>query len=267
MDYTDGRWEEKKVVDIGFAPSVVLTQDDDIIVPLCFLSSLGKYNMEGEKIVEGNTKLSSNEESNPSCVAVNSQGIIYMTDRTSSYKIFSRTCQLIRHITVLVDNKQTKLYGLAIDDNNVVFVGDRNSNFILKYNENNKEIGRIRVDIWPVYLAVTQQGSIIVCGDYNVQVRNVTSGNVIQTLSSPDGWWPWQVTSYGDFVFIADGRRLGNGGIVVFRLNTNSQHYQFVRRIQTSTIRDGVCGVDVKDGRIVATTAYPYNKLVILHKV
>ncbi len=262
MDYTDGRWEEKKVVDIGEAYSVVLTQDDDIIVPLYDSSSLVKYNMEGEKIVKGNTKLSSNEKSYPSHVAVNSQGIIYMTDGTSSYKIFSRTCQFIRHITVLVDNKQTMLDGLAIDDSNVVFVGDWNSKFILKYNENNKEIGRIRVDIEPVYLAVTQQGSIIVCDGNTVQVRNVTSGNVIQTLSSPDGWEPWQVTSYGDFVFIAD---YGNGGIVVFRLNTNSQHYQFVRRIQTSTRRHGVLGVGVKDGRIVATT--DYHKLVILHKV
>ena len=90
------------------------------------------------------------------------------------------------------------------------------SKLILKYNETNEEIGRISFDITPWYLAVTQQGSIIVCNGYNtVQVRNGSSGNVIYTLSPPDGWEPCQVTPYGDFVFIADGRH-SNGGIVVF---------------------------------------------------
>ena len=45
-----------------------------------------KYNMEGKELVKVNTNFESTEESNPSCVAVNSQGIIYVTDLTSSYK-------------------------------------------------------------------------------------------------------------------------------------------------------------------------------------
>ncbi len=112
--------------------------------------------MEGEEIVKVNTKLTSNKTSYPWCVAVNSQGIIYMTDLISSYKLFSPTCKYIRHITVLVDDKQTRLRGLAID-NDVVFVRDCKSNFILKYHKNDEEIGRIWVNIKPWYLAFYQQ--------------------------------------------------------------------------------------------------------------
>ena len=206
-----------------------------------------------------------NNQSHPQGVAVNSNNHIFITDETSSYKEYSKTFEFIAHHEVRTpDDEETELRGVAIDGHDNVLIGDMWHEYIIKQDVNGKNIGRIKTNIKPLYIAVHDE-SIIVCDSYKKTVQVIDSdGNVMQTLSPPSGDWdPCQVCCYGDYLFIADH---ADDRICVFEF-TQSQ-YQYVGHVHTPTMRGGVCGVAmINNNKMVCIMGYPRSKLVLLHKV
>ena len=105
------------------------------------------------------------------------------------------------------DAQYTQHWGLAIDNQNNLLVGEINHKYISKHQLNGKHINSFKVSIHPWYIAVSPRDKIIV-SDRNKGVHVLDKGGVhLYSLKPPHGssWFPYGMCcTADDTVYIAD---------------------------------------------------------------
>ena len=100
------------------------------------------------------------------------------------------------------DAQDTQLYGLAIDNQNNLLVGECNQKYISKHSLDGTLVMSFKVTIQPMYIAVSPQDKIIVssCNDKAVHIVD-ENGVHLHTLKPSQGlssWCPYDVCSTSD---------------------------------------------------------------------
>ena len=107
------------------------------------------------------------------------------------------------------DAQDTKLWSLAIDDQNNLLVGECNQKYISKHRLDGTHVMSFKVTIQPIYIAVSPQDKIIVssCNDKAVHIVD-ENGVHLHTLKPPQGlssWNPWGMCcTSDDEVYVAN---------------------------------------------------------------
>ncbi|XP_072036677.1 uncharacterized protein [Amphiura filiformis] len=103
-----------------------------------------------------------------------------------------------------------RLWGLAIDSDGHVLVGDISNNHINTHRQDGTYLDSIKVGIKPRFIAVTSQDTIVIA-DWNKPPQIVSkTGQIMHTLKYPDNvslWDPWGVYCHGDMILIGNQRR------------------------------------------------------------
>ena len=139
---------------------------------------------------------------------------LYVTNNTSHVCVYDTEGNLKHQFTtkspdnILSDAQYTQHWGLAIDNQNNLLVGEIRQKYISKHQLNGKHINSFKVSIHPWYIAVSPRDKIIV-SNYNQGEHILDKGVVhLYRLKPPHGssWNPLGMCcTSDDTVYIADG--------------------------------------------------------------
>ena len=218
------------------AVGVALTPHQYIAVPDNRDARVVVYDIEGKHKMSLNTQqgLQSGQTSYPWQVIVSSKGTFYISDRSSSIAVFSADGKYQHRFAAVSPAgmpstyiRNTELYGLTLDNNRHILVGECKHEYISKHTEQGVHVGRsIKVNIRPGFLAITPNDSIIISSlsSETMQIIN-QSGQVLHTLNHPAGvtnWTPCDVHCCKDIIFIANcTNALSDGGIHCYSMSAD----------------------------------------------
>ncbi|XP_072017989.1 uncharacterized protein [Amphiura filiformis] len=196
---------------IGARGMVVNPRNGDVAVTCFRGSQVYTSNAKYKCSMDTAQRLEPEETSHPWQVTVNSQGTTYfVTDWSKHIKCYDSSGKFKCHWVsscLLASSGLSRLYGLAIDHERHLLIGDSNSNHINMHKEDGSYLGTIKVSIPPKYIAVTSQ-DIIVVADWDKPPQIVSkTGQVMCTLKHPvdeSQWNPWGVYCYEEIIIIAN---------------------------------------------------------------
>ena len=208
------------------AMGVALTPNQDIAVADSGTVRVLVYDIQGKHKMSLDTKqgLQSGQRSYPWQVIVSSKGTYYISDESPSIAVFSADGKYQHRFAAVSpegkpsDTEDTKLYGLTMDNNRHILVGECMHEYISKHTEQGVHVGSIKVNIRPEFLAVTPNDTIIISSlnGHTVQIIN-QSGQVLHTLNPPAGvthWNPYDVHCCKDIIFITNWINAPSGGAI-----------------------------------------------------
>ena len=168
--------------------------------------SINLYNQNG------GLKSSFTVTGNPWNAVAGRDDALYVTNNTSHVCVYDMEGNLMQQLTtkspdnILSDAQYTQHWGLAIDNQNNLLVGEINHKYISKHQLNGKHINSFKVSIHPWYIAVSPRDKIIV-SNYNQGVHILDKGGVhLYSLKPPHGssWNPLGMCcTSDDTVYIA----------------------------------------------------------------
>ena len=224
----DGRWITEKEIGkegdgkIKGGLGVAVSQKKEI-----FIADSSDKNV---KIFDsdGNYRRALQENLNQPCdVAISSDGSQYITDYTGLVHVFSPEGKNLKQFPAMSpdgkasDTDGSKLYGLAIDNDGNLLVGNSN-NYISKHKPDGTHISSFKTNLRPFFITVTPQGRILVCAhqsNTDAQVLDHT-GNLLHTINKPKdakSWRPCGVCCSDDGIIYITSYDSGNqGGIYSF---------------------------------------------------
>ncbi|XP_072033499.1 E3 ubiquitin-protein ligase TRIM71-like [Amphiura filiformis] len=171
----------------------------------------------------------------PRDVAVSSNGFHFITDQTAYVKVLTSYGNYLKQFPAISPDGQSsdtdgsQLYGLTIDSDGNLLVGNSDKYYISKHKQDGTHISTIQTYIRPCFVGTTSQGTIVVCADYphtNAQIMDCTF-NLLHTINTPKPLCPCgaccsddgiiYISSYGDhggvqggiYSFTEDGEYLG----------------------------------------------------------
>ncbi|XP_072017362.1 uncharacterized protein [Amphiura filiformis] len=100
-----------------------------------------------------------------------------------------------------VDNDKAELYGICVDTDCNLLVGDYYGNYISKHTGDGKHINSFNVDIEPVYMAVTSHNNVII-SDWSV-VQIINQDGLVHRVQYPGMSKP-RVCFHSGVLFICD---------------------------------------------------------------
>ena len=171
-------------------------------------SSNGEYNFSLDRTHEPEF----GKISYPEQVIANEDGLYFVTDQTAHIKTYYADGRF-KDEWKSDGSQQLKfdieLYGLAMDSEGNLLLGDRKNNRVIKHKQDGLYLGSIKVSRGPHRIAVTSQGTIVLADWGSApQIVSNNTGQVIHTLSHPnllgDPWDPWGVYCYEDIILIAN---------------------------------------------------------------
>ena len=178
---------------------------------VCVYEADGRYKFS----LDTKQGLDPNSKSYPWNVAVNADGIWYVTDLGPYVKMYSPQGVYKNRWEALSPDgaKSCSLYGLTIDANgnllvgntNHLLVGDMSNTFISRHRQDGSQIASIKVDIKPYYLAATSQDTIVVSDMRKIQIVDNT-GQVLHILK-PNGKkiiMPREVCVCDDIIYVCN---------------------------------------------------------------
>ena len=160
------------------------------------------------------------QRSHPWQVIIFSEGTYYISDMSSSIAVFSAGGKYQHRFTAVSpegkpsDAEGTQLWGLTMDNNRHILVGECKHKYISKHTEQGVHVGSIKVNIRPEHLAVTPNDTIIISSSDTAQIIH-QSGQVLHTLNRPAGvtrWSPLGIHCCKDIIFIANHAGASSGG-------------------------------------------------------
>ena len=197
-------------------------------------------------------------------VAVNSEGLLAVTDRENACVHLTRDGALVKSIGKGVLG--TDLCGVAFDLKGKVWVSDRNSNKVFKLSKN----GRVLQTIcharshndhlhYPTGLSVSPEGLIYICDVFNNRVTvHDSDGKFLFTFGS-HGSGLWNFDKPSDITFGADG--------LVYAADTNnmsvsvwSKEGMFVRRFK---VKYAPYGIAAASENHLAISSYCSNTVMV----
>ncbi|XP_072017987.1 tyrosine-protein kinase ABL1-like [Amphiura filiformis] len=151
------------------------------------------------------------EKSKPWQVVVNPQGTTYFVTLLKHIKCYDAMgkfkCQWMSSCPEAVPGSSC-LYGLAMDHDGYLLVGDCKNKRINMHKNGGTYISSIKIGVSPRYIAVTSEDTIVVVGDWEEQPQIVSkAGQVMHTLKHPfdeSEWDPSGVFCYEDIIIIAN---------------------------------------------------------------
>ena len=170
---------------------------------VCVYGDDGRYKFS----LDTKQGLDPGHQSHPLNLAVNADGIWYVTDCTPYLKMYSpQGVYKGRWKTLSPDGKEGHhLRGLTIDANGHLLVGDCYHMFISRHKQDGSQIARFKVNIEPYFLAATSQDTIVISNMNKVQIVDST-GHVLHTLK-PNGkeiFRPWGVCVCDDIIYVCN---------------------------------------------------------------
>ena len=178
--YQDGPGKLNDAWDIAVSPN------GDVGVACYGSHEVCVYGADGRYQFSLDTKqgLDPRHQSKPANLAVNADGIWYVTDCSLYVKMYSpQGVYKGKWGTLSPDGKESYyLIGLTMDGNGHLLVGDWVHMFISRHRQDGSQIASFKVDIRPDFLAATSQDTIVVCNmiDNKVQIVDST-GHVLHT--------------------------------------------------------------------------------------
>ena len=170
---------------------------------VCVYGDDGRYKFS----LDTRQGLNPNSRSCPWNVAVNADGIWYVTDYSPYVKMYSpqgvyknRWGASSPHGT-----KGANLYGLTMDVNGNFLVGDIYNRCISRHRQDGSQVDSIKVDIRPYHLGATPQDTIVISDLNKVQIV-ANTGHVLHTLN-PDRQetiGPWGVCVCHDIIYVCN---------------------------------------------------------------
>ena len=107
------------------------------------------------------------------------------------------------------DTENTQLRGLAVDANDQLLVGETKTKYISKHRYDGSHVGSFKVDIIPMSLAVTSQGTIIIIEWWRSKSVHIVDnvGHLLHVIKPPaeiQSWSPRGIACYGDIICICN---------------------------------------------------------------
>ncbi|XP_072017284.1 uncharacterized protein [Amphiura filiformis] len=235
---------------LALAIDVAVTPRGDIAVSDHSAGKVKIYNADGafKSAFNVNVGVDAGQTSNPWCIQVGPDNLLYITDNVSPYvKIFDLQWTYKRYFhTVSPDNVayntrgSSQVCGLVFNLQGHVLAGNITHNFISCHSLDGKHLKSIKVTIQPYFLGVTSKGSIIVSpcsGSREVHIIDST-GTILSKLQTPIGVSSWSPTGLvistrfkidddEDEVFVADR---GNGH-AVYRYSASGKYIGCVTKM------------------------------------
>ncbi|XP_072046443.1 E3 ubiquitin-protein ligase TRIM71-like [Amphiura filiformis] len=219
---------------------ITLTSVGDLIV-----ADHGQYGLHGQARVfnqSGDIKysfdtkqgLKSGQKSQPWNVVVSQDGRIFITHLVSHVNVYDQNGTYKYQFptkspsNVSSDAQDTMLYGLALDNQGCLLVGECRETYISKHRLDGSHVSSIAVTIQPSFIVVTSTGKLIVSnGSFALSpIAKVLdpTGNILHTLNRPSGvssWWPFGICcTADDDIYIANCALASNGaGIYCYSIS------------------------------------------------
>ncbi|XP_072014812.1 E3 ubiquitin-protein ligase TRIM45-like [Amphiura filiformis] len=218
-----GRGVGKSSVGVAVASNGDIAVADENAAVVKVYRSGGRYKLS----LDTKQGLQQGKTSYPWDVAVSPKQF-YVTDRTGMVKIYSLEGQYLKQFPVKSpdgtssDTDGSQLWGLAIDNDGHLLVGNYTKKCISKCTQDGTYISAIKVDKDPDFIAVTPMGRIIVSpGTSNTGVYVLDqTGKHIHIINAPKGaksWHPTGVCCSDDgVIYIASYDSGATGGIYSF---------------------------------------------------
>ncbi|XP_072031406.1 E3 ubiquitin-protein ligase TRIM71-like [Amphiura filiformis] len=176
---------------------IAITPDGNIAVADC--NSLGKvmiYGKDGRFKFHLDTTegLKSDQITYPWDIAVSGDGDFFVTHLAPHVNVYGpdgtykHRFAIVSPSHILSDTEDTSLYGLAMDSNRNLLIGEAKQQYISKHRKDGIHIISFKVTIKPFFIAVTPRDEIIISSQdipQSIQVLHQT-GIVLRTLKPPD---------------------------------------------------------------------------------
>ncbi|XP_072019102.1 uncharacterized protein [Amphiura filiformis] len=197
------------------ARDVTVNPNGDIAIIEYLSTKVKVFSSEGvyKRSMDTTQELQPGHRSHPWQITTSCDGSTYfMTNRTNCVQMYSVDCKFRGQWVSSrpqASSVTPRLWGLAIDAKDHVYVGDAISLYINKHKQDGSYVTSIKVGIKPWYLAVTSQDTIIVGGwEYGNPAQIVSNtGQVLHILKHPTDESQWGylgVNCYRDTVFITN---------------------------------------------------------------
>lgn len=198
---------------LSWARGIALSRDGDLAIADSKAKQMRIFSIGGEHRFSVDTThgMKSRQQSKPWQVAVSSENVYYLTNLSEYIVIYEGNGKFKGEWISSCPQASglPRLKGLAIDASGNLLVGDCNSNYVNKHQQDGTYLGSIKVGIVPMYIAVTSQDTMVI-GDCEEPPQIVSStGQVIRSLTHPinDSLWSlWGVYHHKGIIMIAHPR-------------------------------------------------------------
>ncbi|XP_072023895.1 uncharacterized protein [Amphiura filiformis] len=203
-----GEWEKQMVIGegklrgpIGIA---IHESNGDIAIADYDAKCVFVYNTQGKY----RFNLDTTQQLNKPWGVVYTSGKYYVTDGSAYVRYYNaddgKYCG--RWLSVEpgynVGNDKAELYGICVDTDCNLLVGDRVGKYISKHTGDGKHINSFNVDIKPGYMAVTSHNNVIISDSSVVQIIN--QDGLVHRVQCPGMSQPWGVCFHSGVLFICD---------------------------------------------------------------
>ncbi|XP_072017310.1 uncharacterized protein [Amphiura filiformis] len=162
------------------------------------------YNTQGKY----RFNLDTTQQLNSPCGVVYTSGKYYVTDESAYVRYYNaddgKYCGSWLSVKPghNVDNDNASLWGICVDTDCNLLVGDISGNYISKHTGDGKHINSFNVDIQPVYMAVTSHNNVIISGQRVVQIVN--QDGLVHRVQCPGMSVPHGVCFHSGVLFVCD---------------------------------------------------------------
>ena len=175
---------------------VAVTPDNDLVVSdwqspgqIKFFSRSGEFKYD----LDVKQNISSTEKSKPWNVVVSPDEELFLTQQLNYVGVYAMNGICKNHFRTEPPSEvapeasyDVQLWGLAIDNQGCLLVGDFAKRYISKHSPDGSHISSFKVNIAPLYIAVTPQDHIVISNGTGgcAQILDA-SGEILHTLQKP----------------------------------------------------------------------------------
>ena len=279
-EYTGGCWNVKQQLgkeegpgQLNQACGVALTPSNDIAVPDYKTAKVILYEDQGRHKMSLHIKegLKPDQQSHPCQVLVNSAGTYYVTNWTQFVRVYNSDGEYQHQFATMSpegkssESEDAKLFGLTMDSNRHILVGEYKNKYISKHTEDGKHVESIKVKITPLFLEITHlDTTIISSGRIDRTVLMIDQkGRIMNTLKPPFGatyWSPRGAHCCKDIIFIANHAD-GSSDVGIYCYSMSGEYLGYINSGIT-----GPTGLVITDnGNKMIVSQWQYGA-TILHK-